>query len=44
MAVSPTESNGTSSPSLEKLKGWKLEDAKAQFSEVVRLAREEVLS
>lgn len=41
MAVSPTESNGTSSQSLENLKGWKLKDAKARVSEVVRLARED---
>lgn len=27
-------------PGLAGLKGWKLEDAKARFSEVVRLARE----
>lgn len=40
MTVSPAESNDTSLPSLENLKGWKLEDAKARFSEVVRLARE----
>jgi prevent-host-death family protein len=40
MTVSPAESNDASLPSLENLKGWKLEDAKARFSEVVRLARE----
>jgi len=27
--------------SLARLKGWKLEDAKARFSELVRLAREQ---
>ncbi len=41
MATSLTESNHASPPGLDKLKGWKLEDAKARFSEVVRLARDE---
>ena len=36
----PKASNNDSSFSLGDLKGWKLEDAKARFSEVVRLARE----
>ena len=40
MTTPPTESNNSLSLGLEKLTGWKLEDAKAQFSEVVRLARD----
>ena len=40
MAISPSESNSVVSPSLEKIEGWKLEDAKARLSEVVRLARD----
>ncbi|ANV89486.1 type II toxin-antitoxin system prevent-host-death family antitoxin [Picosynechococcus sp. PCC 8807] len=33
-------SDDAEAPSLENLQTWKLEDAKARFSEVVRLARE----
>lgn len=40
MATSSSESNGVVSPSLDKIEGWKLEDAKARLSEVVRLARD----
>jgi prevent-host-death family protein len=40
MTTSSPESNNHLSLSLEKLKGWKLEDAKARFSEVVRLAQD----
>ena len=40
MATFPTESNSFVSLSLEKIEGWKLEDAKARLSEVVRLARD----
>jgi antitoxin Phd len=36
----PPEYNGTVSLSLEKIEGWKLEDAKARLSEVVHLARD----
>jgi len=37
---SPPKSESPASVQLKNLKGWKLEDAKARFSEVVRLARE----
>lgn len=35
-----TPQDNASSRGLEGIKGWKLEDAKARLSEVVRLARE----
>ncbi|MGC1310179.1 MAG: type II toxin-antitoxin system Phd/YefM family antitoxin [Phormidesmis sp.] len=35
-----TQSDDLPAPSLENLHAWKLEDAKARFSEVVRLARD----
>ncbi|MGB7416386.1 MAG: type II toxin-antitoxin system prevent-host-death family antitoxin [Thermosynechococcaceae cyanobacterium] len=41
--ASPAQNQEQPSPqpsSLAGLQGWKLEDAKARFSEVVRLARE----
>ena len=41
MTRSSITPNNASSTSLENFKGWKLEDAKARFSEVVRLARED---
>ena len=38
---SPPKSESPAFVRLPKLNGWKLEDAKARFSEVVRLAREQ---
>ena len=35
------EHQGRRPTALARLRGWKLEDAKARFSEVVRLAREQ---
>ena len=35
-----TQSDDLPTPSLENFHAWKLEDAKARFSEVVRLARD----
>lgn len=40
MSLSTTEFDDVSSSRLDELEVWKLEDAKARFSEVVRLARE----
>ena len=40
VSLSPQFDSSLSASSLEDLHGWKLEDAKARFSEVVRLARE----
>ena len=40
MDLLPTELDMTSLSSYKELKGWKLEDAKARLSELVRLARD----
>ena len=40
MDLLPTEWDTTSFSSYEQLKGWKLEEAKAKLSELVRLARD----
>ncbi|MGF1513013.1 MAG: type II toxin-antitoxin system prevent-host-death family antitoxin [Elainellaceae cyanobacterium] len=39
MAISPKDANKPTT-NFENLKVWKLEDAKAQFSEVIQLAQE----
>ncbi len=38
--MSPLPSSGSQPPNLEQFHSWKLEDAKARLSEVVRLARD----
>ena len=40
MGSSSTQSEDLTMASLENLRAWKLEDAEARFSEVVRLARD----
>jgi antitoxin Phd len=41
MASSSAQSDASSFPTLDSFHSWKLEEAKARFSEVVRLARDD---